>query len=123
MGIDKKDGPARTQKQLWLGVILVLCLYPSAVSGFTGNDWQRSSTDGKVMYLVGILDGWEFAEGVHNVRKHSDDPSLIHCWDKNMTYGQFLAMVEKYMTEHPQNWHEIMPIIVLRTLNQICKNR
>ena len=38
-----------------------------------------------------------------------------------MTYGQIIAIVEKYMKDHPEAWHYRMASIVFSAVQATCK--
>ena len=77
----------------------------------------------KTMYVADTVAGWRFAEAYHDAGKTSERRSLLYCWEKGMTVGQFVAMVEKHMNEHPEEWHNAMEIIMLYTLKERCPQR
>ena len=105
---------------LRLAVITLTLFFPSVASSITGNEWRGLPEMPKTMYVSTTLEGWRFAEAYHDVMNNSEYASLLQCWWKGLTVGQFIAMVEKHMNSHPEEWHEAMPIIMIYTLKEAC---
>jgi hypothetical protein len=119
-----------TRRWLCIVVVMLCCLLAvvtSASGGFiTGNQWRELPNSARMLCVVGVIDGWHF------MGLAVDEPSkqrmigtfirLTSCVEKRqMTGEQILAIVEKYVTEHPEEWHERMEFIVFKTMSAACK--
>lgn len=77
-----------------------------AQSSFTGQQWRGWSSDAKIMYLVGWVDGWQ--HGLFEATKEFA-PSLIATWPSDprvakfastVTVGQLLEGVNKFYDDY-----------------------
>ena len=83
-----------------------------------GNDYRLLSTTEKIAYLTGIWDGYMFSPALGG--KAKNDQVLFDCLP-NLVQNQLLAIVEKYMTEHPEEWGSSMNFIVFSALPKSCR--
>lgn len=83
-----------------------------------GNDFRQLSDAEKTAYLMGIWDGYMFAPAIGG--KSKNDQILNDCIP-NLQADQLLAIVNKYMDEHPEQWGEPMNFIVYSALPKSCR--
>jgi hypothetical protein len=82
-------------------------------------------------YVIGVLDVWtSTVNAAKEVNK--DNPRYIPstevrmfspattCFRENMTYVQAVAIVDKYMSQHPENWDYGMADIVWAAMHETC---
>lgn len=85
----------------------------------SGNEYLSSGLS-KRSYVTGIIDGI-FIGPVFS--ETTGDKSLIW-WLQNCLAGmentQMVAIIDKYMKEHPEEWHEDMHVIVYRAFANLC---
>lgn len=91
----------------------------------TGNEWQSMNSSWRAGYVAGVLDGWaeaasrELAEG----RADSVWIKTLSCiTTKNITYRQVVATTEKYVKEHPEEWHKEASTLVYSSMADICRD-
>ena len=82
----------------------------------TGNDYLKMGAH-KESYLIGMMDGIFLAPFFGGERNKME-------WFENCLVGtdsnQIVAIVDKYMREHPENWNESMHGIFNRIFGSIC---
>jgi|GEM_PF-5021130 len=83
-----------------------------------GNDFRQRSEAEKTAYLMGVWDGYMFAPAIGG--KAKNDQILYDCIP-NLLADQLLAIVNKYMDEHPENWGWPMNLIVYAALPKSCR--
>lgn len=110
---------------------LVVCvLAPSLASGVDGNAWLKLPENVRAGYLVGVFDGWAVlqSEGEAYRKRHSDAvPGYIEnvldglkdC-HKGKPPTQLIAIVDKYVKDHPEDWHFSMASLVSVALGEQC---
>jgi len=111
----------------WIVVTLVYCLVvPSPSSGATsGNEWRGLSDFNRALYVAGVLDGWQAVRVTlpPGAERYQFDQfgKLPSCAVGNgMTTGQTSAIVERYMKDHPDEWHLAMPFLIVKAVNSAC---
>jgi hypothetical protein len=93
----------------------------AAASNFflTGNDlvafmreWDRLDTDpkGTDIFEAGRYCG--FVDGVFDVTMH------LYGIPKTVTKGQIVAVVSKYLKDHPEKWGEFASVLVIEALKE-----
>jgi hypothetical protein len=85
---------------------------------YTGNDFRQLSEPEKTVYLMGLWDGYMFAPAIGG--KAINDQILHDCVPGLMPH-QLLAIVNKYMNEHPERWGDSMNWIVFNALPSNCR--
>jgi len=72
------------------------------VSSFlSGNDYLDLADAYKIFYVIGLLDMWSYVA-------YSDLPEIYPIFRrkiKNMSMQQVEAIFDKYLEEHPEEWH------------------
>jgi hypothetical protein len=83
--------------------------------GLTANEWRTFPADVRGWYVLGVVDGVRDM-ATYERRANSESPAessllarvakgLNQCVGGRMTRGQTIAIVEKYITGHPEEWH------------------
>lgn len=89
------------------------------VGGFvTGNKFRLLSEAEKTSYLMGIFDGYLFTLSMSGKAKNAQ--TLRECIP-NVQADQLLAIVRRYMDEHPEKWGDSMGLIVFDALPTNCR--
>jgi hypothetical protein len=85
----------------------------AVVSGFiTGTKYQRLTDAQKLGYVSGVMDSLAY----------SQLEPFTNCPD-NIVNSQAQGIVDKYMKEHPEDWHYSMAETVRRALHSFCLKR
>lgn len=99
-------------------VNLILISSASAGAGYTtGNDYKKMDINTKATYITGALDmlftlnEWESIVGHNKIEKCS----------VSMPLRQLIAVIDKYVDEHPEEWHYRMSAIAFRALEATCR--
>lgn len=86
-----------------------------------GNTYQRYSPVQRQIYVQGVFDGIFYAPVIagkdlpRSVKLH--DCAVSH----NMNDVQIVAIVDKYMAEHPERWGDPMSIIAHTAMILACR--
>ena len=92
---------------------------PFAMTSYCmGNDFRQLSEPEKSSYLLGMWDGFMFAPVFGG--KAKNDQVLRDCIP-GLESDQLLAIVNKYMDEHPEKWGDPMGSIVFSALPPDCR--
>lgn len=86
----------------------------------TGNRFQSYPRGDRVVYVMGAIDGFLLSP-VFGAPK-AETAWLEGCI-LGMQSGQALAIIEKWMGENPQRWHEPMHASVFAAMRQSCPDR
>jgi hypothetical protein len=111
----------------------VVTLFPASAIAVSGNEWRALDEGQKSAYVIGIIDGWGSLRNANKVvgEKYPEFISksvsetihlrLVKCMDdRNMLYGQAIAIVTKYMDANPEVWDHPMAGNVFYALGQTC---
>jgi hypothetical protein len=101
-----------------------------AVAVLDGNQWRGLPASGREAYVTGVVDTWsEVWSGIKmkTVANPAYAPgaveqvlrSVSEC-AQPMTYGRIIAIVEKYMKDHPEIWHYRMASNVFASIQASC---
>lgn len=122
MPIGNRSAHSRALSRLCLILVLILCLQPCSAIAITGNQWRQYSEESKGFYLIGLFDGWTFSDALQDESGKAILPLLTSCL-KTMTYEQMIAIIEKYMKEHPERWHQELTLLILPALGGACRSQ
>ena len=122
MPIREKSAYRRRLGRLCLLLVLVLCLEPCSAIAITGNQWRQYSEDAKGFYLTGLFDAWNFSDALQDASGKVILSSVKPCLG-NMTYDQLIAILDKYMKEHPERWNQQLTLILLPALGGACQGQ
>ena len=103
-------------------VLLINNLSPA--HALTGNEWQSMNGSWHAGYVAGVLDGWSEAASkeLMDGKSNSVWMKVLSCiTTMKITYRQVAATVEKYVKEHPEEWHNEASTLVYRSLTEICR--
>ena len=69
-----------------------------------------------------MTDGWIEASISEKSQGESEGTftALVICMTGRMTGLQIIAIVEKYMKEHPEEWHERMSLTTANAMVEAC---
>lgn|SRR5574341_378630 len=101
----------------WMILPVVLVSY-SIAEGFTGNEWRDLSEIGRNYYVAGVVDTWaqvvkaEEMTGEHTALAAPYKVLMDCILSKKMPYSQIVAIVKRYMDEHPEEWGSGMTALV-----------
>jgi hypothetical protein len=132
------QGASMTTRWPLIVIAMLCCLLASLLGiapalAISGNQWLQLTQATRGFYVSGVLDGWSLVrQGVGTLKKA--DPNyvtgtvednlirLTKCFDQSpYTIAQILAIVEKYMKDHPEEWHFSMEGNVLAALGGVCR--
>ena len=68
---------------------------------FNGNKYLDIPDDYKILYVAGLLDMWSYL----GRRYWSEAYSTFLRKIEHMSMGQVQAIFDKYLEEHPEEWH------------------
>ena len=87
-------------------------------AGFlTGNSYRELQDAGKSGYVMGFTDGL-FVSVLHGAKKSKLRP--IEQCVAGMSDGQVVAILEKWLNDHPEQWHEQMNILANAAIREAC---
>jgi hypothetical protein len=101
-----------------------------ALAVLDGNQWRGLPDSGREAYVTGVVDTWSEVWGgikMKTVANPAYAPgavehvlrSVSEC-AQPMTYGRIIAIVEKYMKDHPEIWHYRMASNVFAAIQGSC---
>ena len=127
-GVDRKSrtgwrGPGLASRVL----LLLSAIFASlgSANAISGNEWQGMNSSWRAGYVAGVLDGWAAAASRELTEGKADSiwvKTLSCITTKNITYRQVVAATEKYVKEHPEEWHKEASTLVYHSLAGICGN-
>ena len=116
-----------------IAVVLSCCLlgplWPSAAGAVTGNDWRALPAAAKTAYVTGVVDNLvDFGAAVRAIvpaeKRTASEKMLVSFEDCVVRTlrppSQLVAIVDKYVKEHPTQWHVRMSGLVFEALR--CKD-
>jgi hypothetical protein len=107
--------------------VALLVLTAGEADAITGNKYREYPEHLRMMYVVGVLEGWGFVSNTIRGSKlkapeiDSVFGDISRCAAGKMTQGQVVEIVDKWMRENPAKWHEEMPDLVWRAFSEACK--
>lgn len=96
---------------------VVWAYYDPGEEFLTGNQFRTYNADEQAMYLMGLWDGFLFSTAFAG--DETDVKTLAACL-RGWSNQQLLAVVKKYMEEHPENWAHPMNWILWKALPKTC---
>lgn len=84
--------------------------------GFINGNNFISNTISKKAYVTGVIDGFYAGQMINNDKAFY---WLKKCTE-GMTNTQITAIVDKYLKNHPEEWHDYMNILVYKSLVDVC---
>jgi hypothetical protein len=112
-------------RTLLIGTITVTTLVaqgpPSGQS--TGQDWLKWSQEMRLGFAVGFNAGYGAATidaGVRHPPRYV--VRQLRCMSQ-MTYGQDVAIVDKYVADHPEKWDNVVHSLFAEAITNACAAR
>ena len=68
---------------------------------FSGNEYLALTDNDKLFYTIGLFDMWSGLTYLFTPEDYPDIKSKI----ENMSGSQVKAIFDKFLEEHPENWH------------------
>ena len=93
----------------------------NALSGPTGQWLLSLDENSRFYYIMGVSSGLAFTdEALDDLSKkngqYDNTRSFLYTKRRNLTYGQIVAIVEKFLHEHPESWGYSASSLVHRAL-------
>src|SRR5437764_277826 len=92
-------------------LVFTVLVSPPMAYGLSGNDWNKLTEPMQTIYVGGVVDAWANYGALQkdDASKPSTTGRLFQraddCVSPQMTYRQLRAMVAKWMSDHPEEWH------------------
>ena len=110
-------------KLLLLSILVILGL--GNAHAITGYELQTMNSSWRGGYVAGVLDAWAEAASVEHKEGKSDTPwiQILSCIvTKKISYRQVALTVDRYVKEHPEQWHNEASALVYLSLVDVCRN-
>ena len=104
---------------------LLASLLPSSASALTGNEWRALPAQARTTYVTGVVDNlMDFGAAIRSLvpaEKRTASEKMLISFDDCMAKtarppSQLVAIVDKYVKEHPTQWHSRMSGLVFEAL-------
>lgn len=114
---------------LVLSCCLLALLWPPPAGAVTGNDWRALPASAKTAYVTGVVDNLvDVGAAVRSLvppEKRTASEKLLVSFEDCVARtlrppSQLVAIVDKYVKEHPTQWHGRMSGLVFEALR--CKD-
>jgi hypothetical protein len=103
----------------------------TTADALTGNAWRPLPEGARRLYVAGVIDTWQWSTRMTEFAKKKSPgyaPQAVEsmllpamtCIHDKMTYEQAMGVVEKYMTQNPEDWHHEMADLVWMALSSTC---
>lgn len=99
---------------LFMTISLNAAAEARALAYFSGNAYLKLDDSRKQFYIAGIVDSMR----VFAVLNPDSNPMIL-C-TKEMTIDQVKAIVEKFMAENPEEWHNGMASLAMTGIMEAC---
>ncbi len=94
--------------------------YPTLNPGFfKGNDYLNQSKAVQYGYITGVFDGL-FGATIFETPENKNAGDRIYRYTRQMSIEQIKAIVDKYLKDHPEDWHNPMNYIALVAIGKAC---
>lgn len=106
-----------------VALIVVWGASPAAAQSFTGNEWRtacKADATPCVFYLRGFVEGTQSEpKRVGGYTRHTYRLLDIEwCQPDGVTYGQLRAVVNAWLSAHPEMWHVMLTGLISKALNE-----
>lgn len=102
-----------------VGILVWTTTFGESIPGglYVGNTYRELPDDSRRAYISGVIDGFFFAP----VWGGSSEKvfALLSCI-KEMTNQQLMAIVDRYLADHPSDWHLPMHDVTFTALGDVC---
>ena len=116
------SSPTGCKRFVLLSAFLALCF--DAAHALTGNEWQSMNGSWRAGYVAGVLDGWSEAASKELMEGKSDSvwmKALSCITTRKITYRQVVAITDKYVKEHPEEWDREASTLVYDSVAETCR--
>jgi hypothetical protein len=106
-------------------LLVVLVLLVGGAGGkesiFGVQDWRTLPMGAKVTYVIGFTGGLGIGQGMImlNPAKMGEIDSCTAEW----TYGQYVAVIDKYVQDNPDKWDKPLGSFVFSAIANACAKR
>ena len=123
----KQDGQDSVVVTLLL-VVTFLCHSESSLA-ISGNRWLKLKSDERIAYVGGVLDTWD--DDVALCEKKPEEPWCVHVklayqpivlCSQHRPYKEIVAIVERYVKDHPEELERSMAGHIWISLYESCQN-
>ena len=96
-------------------LIAAFLCYTEPSFAISGSRWLKRKSDERIAYVGGVLDTWD--DDVTLCEKNPDEPwslalrlhtNSVILWSQHRPYKEIVAMVEKYLKDHPEDGERSM---------------
>jgi len=100
-----------------LGGAGLIGLLTTEGNAITGNDYRVLPDHPRMMYVVGVVDGWQ------TVSDPGVRAAVPRCAaNRKMSHGQLVAIVDKYLEANPAKWDGTAPDLIFVAIDRgVCK--
>jgi hypothetical protein len=112
-------------------LLSLIILRPPAI-GWDGNEFLKVHQTLRAAYIAGAVDTYVGIKGTVEAARSKGSYSAggleqviaesVGCIHE-MPYAQVVAIVEKYMKDHPERWHYAMADSIFGALWETCKKK
>lgn len=122
----KKGGQNRVVASAFL--IASFFYYAEPALAISGNRWLKLKSDERIAYVGGVLDTWD--DDVTLCEKKPEDPWCAHVklayepivlCSQHRPYKDIVAVVERYMKDHPEELERSMAGHIWISLYESCQ--
>ncbi|MDD2904562.1 MAG: hypothetical protein PHU44_19195 [Syntrophales bacterium] len=96
----------------------------ASFTGFTGNDYLKMDKHSQIGYLSGVRDAFLINQIIMEEKNVNDVniDQFVKC-TTGMTAFQIQALINKYLKNHPEDWHMLMPFLIVKAVLMNCKSK
>jgi len=89
-------------------------------NGFlTGEQYRNEGATDQIMYSIGLVDGM-LVSPLFGAPDTGKAEKLGKCTE-GMSGSQIVAILNKHLNDHPEEWNQPMHAIAFRTFRDVCK--
>lgn len=121
-----KRWPCIVLAALWF-VVLGAIPAPAVV----GNEWRTLDDAARWLYVAGVVDTWSMVKDGIQIAKEGNpaytpgasEEAFSTAFDcvAGRPYAQTIAIVDKYMKDHPEKWHYTMAANIFIAIRSTCQ--
>lgn len=104
---------------VWLVVAFAAVAFAQQQPQWTGNAYRQLGPDSGIAYALGLVDGITLGAAIERTGGSVQD--FYDACVRGRTRGQVKAIIDKYLADHPERWHEAMGGLVTRALVEACR--
>jgi len=124
----KQDGQGSAVVTLFF-IVTFLC-YSEPSLAISGNRWLKLKSDERIAYVGGVLDTWD--DDVALCEKKPEEPWCAHVklayepivlCSQHRPYKEIVAIVERYVKDHPEELERSMAGHIWISLYESCQKQ